>query len=92
MSRRGGDLADVVDRQLAGEDDALDAELADELDAARLGERHLRRAVHVQRRRHRLDQPREAEVLHDDRVDARRRRSRGCTRRRRAARRRRSAC
>ena len=50
--------------------DALDAELADELDAARLGQRHLRRAVDVQRRRQPLDQPREAQVLHDHRIDA----------------------
>ena len=62
----GPDAANVVERQLAGQDDPLDSQPADEFDPARLGERHLRRAVDRQARREAADQADEAQVLHDD--------------------------
>ncbi len=39
------DAGNFVGRKFAGENDPFDAEAADKLDAARFGERHLRRAV-----------------------------------------------
>ena len=47
------------------------AERARELHRRRVGARHLRRGVDRQRRRDGADELRDAEVLHDDRVDRR---------------------
>ena len=66
------DLADVVDRQFAGQNHALDAQPADEFDAARLGQRHLRRAVDRQLGSQPVHQPRQTQVLHDHGIGARR--------------------
>ena len=59
---------DVVDRQLAGHDDSFDTQAADEFNSARLGQRHLRRAVNRQARRGSSNQPHESQVLDDDRI------------------------
>ena len=63
-------FANVVEREFAGQHDALDAKFTHIGDAARLGQRHLRGSVDVQSGYEALDQPNQADVLHDHRVDA----------------------
>ena len=66
----GVDRADVVERVLAGEHDAADAEFLQDGGAARVVHGHLRRAVDLEAGIHALDEPDEADVLHDGGVDA----------------------
>ena len=68
-----GDFLDIVERQFAGQDDSLDAEAADKLDAARFGERHLRRAVDRQLGSQPMHEPRQPQILHDHGIGPRRR-------------------
>ena len=65
-------LADLVDRQLAGQHDALDAQRLGHADALGAGERHLRRGVNRQVGADRANQPHEPQVLHEHGIDARR--------------------
>ena len=65
-----GDLLDVRNRQLARHDDPTDPEPADKLDAARLGEGHLRAAVHFERGCEMSRELRDPQVLDDDRIDS----------------------
>jgi hypothetical protein len=69
-----GVRADLVDRQLARHHDAVDAEARRDRRRRRRRQRHLRRRVEVERRAHRARDQRHRRVLHDQRVDAGRRR------------------
>ena len=66
----GANLAEFLDRQLAGCDGPFDAEIADVFHAARFGERHLRAAVDRQLRSDGANQKDQPQVLHDHRIDA----------------------
>ncbi len=65
------DGGDVVEGELAGQDDAGRAKRRCELDRRGVGARHLRRGVNGEAGGDRLDEPGDAEVLDDDRIDAR---------------------
>ena len=64
------DRADVVERVLACEHHALDAQLLQEHRAARVVDRHLRGAVDLEAGIDALDEANEPDVLNDGRVDA----------------------
>ena len=66
----GGDAFDVGRGQFAGEDDAFDAEPADEVDAAGVGEGHLGGAVYWKRGGGDVEEFGKAKVLDDDGIDA----------------------
>src|SRR6185436_2875919 len=65
------DLADFVDRELAGQHDALNSQLGGNADAFGAGERHLRGGVNGKIGADGADQSHEAEILDQDGVDAR---------------------
>jgi hypothetical protein len=65
----GADRAHVVDRVLAGEHHALDAEPPHHARAALVVHRHLGGAVDLERRVDAADEAHEPHVLHDHRVD-----------------------
>ena len=67
------DAGDLAEGELAGQDHPGAAQLARQLDARFAGDRHLRRAVDLEIRGDRPDQPGQADVLDDDRVNAGRR-------------------
>ena len=71
QARLPADPGDLVERKLAGQDHARAAQLAGQPDPFLAGDRHLGRGVDLQVGRDRADQPGEAEVLDDHRVDAR---------------------
>jgi hypothetical protein len=77
VGHRLANRAHVVERVLAGEHHALDPDLAHHARAARVVHRHLRRPVDLELGVDALDEPHDAEVLHD-----RRRRRRGLRTRR----------
>ena len=60
----------LVGRQFAGQNDTLDAKPLYERDAARLGQRHLRRGMQRQSGGHAVDQTGQPQILHDDGVGA----------------------
>ena len=66
------DLADLGERELPGQDHARAAELGRQPDPFLAGDRHLGRGVDLQVGSDRPDQPGQAQVLDDHRVDARR--------------------
>ena len=66
----GANRADVVERVLAREHDALDAELAHDARRRCVVHGHLRRAVDLELGIDALNQPDESDVLHDGGVDA----------------------
>jgi hypothetical protein len=70
VGHRLANRAHVVERVLAGEHHALDPDLAHHARAARVVHRHLRRPVDLELGVDALDEPHDAEVLHDRGVDA----------------------
>ena len=67
--RRAGDGRDVLERQLAREDDAIGPAIAREKHARGVGARHLRRRVDSHARRDGSHELRGTEVLNDDGID-----------------------
>lgn len=65
----GANRADVVERVLARKDDAIDAELPHHFGSALVVHGHLRRPVNFEIRIDALNQPDQAKVLDDDRVN-----------------------
>jgi hypothetical protein len=65
-----GVRADLVDRELAWDDDAREPELGEQRRGERRGRRHLRRTVGLERGAQRTRDQRDRGILHDDRVDA----------------------
>ena len=65
------DLADLVDRQLAGQHHALHAQLLGHPDALRAGQRHLRAGVDLQIRTDSPDQSNQPQILHQNGIQPR---------------------
>ena len=65
---RLADRANVLERVLARQHHALDAEALHDAGAARIMDGHLRRTVHLQLRIHLLDEPDGAQILYDRRI------------------------
>ena len=67
-ARHGTDVADFVQRQFSRQNDPLEPHVAQSLDAFAVMHRHLRAAVQAQGRKVFADNPRRAQILHDDAV------------------------
>lgn len=69
--RMGADMADLLERELAREHDAREAELRERFDALEAADRHLRARVERQVGHRLMGDTRDAEVLHEHGVGAR---------------------